>query len=87
MRTLRCEAAEVAQVGDLLVAAPAAAATAATAVAFVVLDDKNGSLLRLPCLTEVQILTELHAAPPRGGTRRGICGWEAAEAAPGGFGM
>ena len=48
---------------------------------------KDGSLLRLPFLTSAPDLAELHAAPPRGATGRGICGCEAAEAAPGGVGM
>ena len=48
---------------------------------------KDGSLLRLLFLTSAPILAELHAATQRGATGRGICGCEAAEAAPGGVGM
>ena len=73
---------------SLVVVAVAVAAAVAVAVvdaaAFAI---TNISLSRLPFLTGAPVLAELHAAPPRGATGRGICGWEDAEAAPGGAGM
>lgn len=52
----------------------AAAAAVVDAAAVAVDNDKSGSLSRFLRLTETPVLAELHAAPPRGATGRGICG-------------